>query len=71
MQREVIDRIEFDSVYHAQLVFDRYYKWYNQQRRHGSLERKTHDSVHYKNINPNPFENEKNYLTNFANVSSE
>ena len=70
MQREVIDRFEFDSVYHAQLVFDRYYKWYNQQRRHGSLKRKTPDGVHYNNNNPNPFENEINYLTTLANVSS-
>jgi putative transposase len=70
LQREVIDRFEFDSVYHAQMVIDRYYKWYNQQRRHGSLKGRTPDSVHYQNINPNPFENEKNYLTNLAIPSS-
>ena len=70
LQREVIDRFEFDSVYHAQMVIDRYYKWYNQQRRHGSLKGQTPDSVHYQNINPNPFENKKNYLTNLAIPSS-
>jgi putative transposase len=41
IQREVIDRYEFDSLYHAQLVIDRYYRWYNEKRRHGSLKGKT------------------------------
>ena len=27
LQREVIDRFEFDSIFHVQLVIDRYYKW--------------------------------------------
>jgi putative transposase len=31
IQREVIDRFEFDSIYHAQLVIDRYYKWCNEK----------------------------------------
>ena len=35
LQREVIDRFEFDSIYHAEVVIDRYYKWYNEKRRHG------------------------------------
>ena len=35
LQREVIDRFEFDSIYHAQMIIDRYYKWYNEKRRHG------------------------------------
>lgn len=26
LQRKVIDRFEFDSTYHAQLIIDRYYK---------------------------------------------
>jgi putative transposase len=29
LQREVIDRYEFDSIYHAQVVLDGYYDWYN------------------------------------------
>ena len=41
IQREVVDRFEFDSIYHAQLVFDRYYRWYNENRKHGSLKRRT------------------------------
>jgi hypothetical protein len=31
LQREVIDRYEFDSIYHAQMVIDRYYEWYNKK----------------------------------------
>lgn len=63
LQREVIDRFEFESIYHAQLIIDRYYKWYNEKRRHGSLKRQTPDTV-WKKYNPGPFENEKilNYL---------
>lgn len=40
LQRQVIDRFEFDSIYHAQMIIDRYYKWYNERRRHGSLQGK-------------------------------
>jgi transposase InsO family protein len=63
LQREVIDRYEFDSIYHAQMILDRYYEWYNQKRRHGALNRQTPNRV-FQNINPIPFENEKllNYL---------
>jgi putative transposase len=57
LQREVIDRFEFDSLYHAQLIIDRYYKWYNNKRRHGSLQRKTPNAVYDHYFNPNPFEN--------------
>ena len=41
VQREVIERFEFESVYHAQMIFHRYYDWYNQHRKHGSLGRKS------------------------------
>ncbi len=63
LQREVIDRFEFESIFHAQMVIDRYYKWYNEKRKHWSLKRQTPDTV-WKNYNPIPFENEKllNYL---------
>ncbi len=63
LQREVIDRYEFDSIYHAQMVIDRYYDWYNEKRRHGALKRQTPNHV-FKKYNPVPFENEKllNYL---------
>jgi putative transposase len=56
LQREVMDRFEFDSIYHAQLIIDRYYKWYNERRRHGSLAGKTPNAVYHQYFNPNPFE---------------
>jgi len=64
LQREVIDRFEFDSIYHAQMIIERYYEWYNQKRKHGSLRRKTPNSVYNRYFNPDPFENKKllNYL---------
>jgi transposase InsO family protein len=64
LQREVIDRFEFDSIYHARMIIDRYYTWYNQKRRHGSLMGKTPDFVYHHYFNPNPLENKKrlNYL---------
>jgi putative transposase len=64
LQREVIDRFEFDSIYHAQMIIDRYYLWYNERRRHGSLNGKTPNAVYNQYYNPNPCENKKrlNYL---------
>ncbi len=56
LQREVIDRFEFDSVYHAQMIIDRYYRWYNEKRRHGSLNGKTPQTIWNRYFNPNPFE---------------
>lgn len=41
VQREVIERFEFDSLYHAQMIFQRYYDWYNNERKHGALGRKS------------------------------
>ncbi len=63
LQREVIDRFEFESIFHAQMVIDRYYKWYNEKRRYGSLNRQAPNTA-WKKYNPVPFENEKllNYL---------
>ena len=40
VQREVVERFEFESIYHAQMIFSRYYEWYNNYRKHGSLGRK-------------------------------
>ena len=54
LQREVIDRFEFDSIYHAQIIIDRYYQWYNHKRKHGSLKRKTPESVYNQYFNPFP-----------------
>jgi putative transposase len=41
VQREVIDRYEFLGGYDAKTVFQRYMKWYNDERRHGKLGRIT------------------------------
>jgi putative transposase len=57
LQREVMDRYEFDSIYQAQLTIDRYYEWYNTKRRHGSLNGKTPQIIWNQYFNPNPFEN--------------
>lgn len=35
IQREVIERFEFDSIYHAQMIIVWYDKWYNEKRRNG------------------------------------
>ena len=56
LQREVIERFEFDSIYHAQIIIDRYYQWYNEKRRHGSLKGTTPNAVYNQYFNPNPFE---------------
>jgi len=63
LQRDVIDRFESESIFHAQMVIDWYYKWYNEKRRHWSLNGQTPETV-WNNYNPIPFENEKlpNYL---------
>lgn len=41
VQCEVVELFEFESIYHAQMIFNRYYDWYNDHRKHGSLGRKT------------------------------
>jgi putative transposase len=53
LQWEVIESFEFESIYQAQFIIDRYYKWYNEKRRHGSLGGQTPDKV-WKNYNPIP-----------------
>jgi transposase InsO family protein len=39
IQREIVERFEFESVYHAQMIFNRYYEWYNYHRKHRPLDR--------------------------------
>jgi len=41
VQREVVERYEFESIYHAQMIFNRYYEWYKNYRKHGALGRKS------------------------------
>ncbi len=49
LQREVIERFEFDSIYHAQMIIDRYYKWYNEKKKARALNGRTPDFI-YSNI---------------------
>lgn len=70
LQREVIDRFEFDSIYHAQMIIERYYKWYNEKRRHGSLSGRTPEIVWNQNINPTLLITKKNNSTIFGKLSS-
>ncbi|MBM3442834.1 MAG: transposase family protein [Bacteroidetes bacterium] len=41
VQREVVERYDFESIYHAQMIFSRYYEWYNNHRKHGALGKKS------------------------------
>lgn len=71
LQREVINRFEFESIYHAQLVIDRYYKWYNEKRRHGSLKRRRPEEIWNEYFfNPFPYKTKNlNYdLENAPNL---
>ncbi len=45
MQRELIDRYEFDSFHHADMKIAQYIFTYNHMRKHGSLNKRTPQSV--------------------------
>lgn len=70
LQREVIDRFEFDSIYHAQMIINRYYQWYNEKRRHSALKGRTPNYTYNQYFNPNPFELLKNNSTTCEKPSS-
>jgi putative transposase len=55
IQREVIERFEFDSLCHAKMIFNRYYERYNTVRKHGSLGRKTPEYFSKENSIPLPY----------------
>lgn len=70
IQREVVDRFEFESIHHARLVFDRYYRWYNERRKHGSLGGKKPEQIwnqYFYHQNPNPIKTEKKNPHNLLN----
>lgn len=54
VQREVMDRFEFESLHHAQQVINRYYRWYNEKRRHWSLNKKTPEQAWNDFFYPSP-----------------
>lgn len=65
VQREVVERFEFESIYHAQMIFQRYYQWYNHHRKHGALGRKSPEQYLRQNdATAKPFKTEK--ITEFA-----
>lgn len=68
VQREVIERFEFESVYHAQLILQRYYDWYNKHRKHGSLGKKSPERfLREQALTSGPYKTEKNnnFVSNF------
>jgi transposase InsO family protein len=73
VQREVVERFEFESIYHAQMIFQRYYEWYNTKRKHGALGRKSPEQYlqAYENIS-GPYKTEKKseIVSNFNAVLS-
>ena len=73
VQREVVERYEFDSVYHAQMIFSRYYNWYNKNRKHGSLGRKSPEQFlgkYYQQLKINKHEKITEIVSNFNPVLS-
>jgi putative transposase len=68
VQREVIERFEFESVYHAQMIFQRYYDWYNHHRKHGALGRKSPEQfLREQALLSGPYKTEKrnDFVSNF------
>lgn len=55
LQREVVDRFEFENLEEAQSVIARYYRWYNEKRRHWSLKGGTPVQVWNQYFNPWPY----------------
>jgi putative transposase len=73
VQREVIERFEFESVYHAQMIFQRYYEWYNKDRKHGALGRKSPEQyLSENNFISKPYKTEKlsEIVSNFKPILS-
>jgi transposase InsO family protein len=72
LQREVINRYIFDSIYEAELTIVRYYDFYNNHRLHGGIDYKTPEQVWKENIISIPYktnqqkhsEPQENRLTN-------
>jgi transposase InsO family protein len=60
VQREVVERFEFEFIYHAQMIFNRYYEWYNNHSKHGSLGRKSPEKYFRENnLISGPYKTEK------------
>jgi len=73
VQREVVERYEFESIYHAQMIFNRYYDWYNNHRKHGALGRKSPEQYLRENdLISGPYKTEKisDIVSNFNPILS-
>ena len=73
VQREVVERFEFESIYHAQMIFNRYYDWYNNHRKHGALGRKSPEQYLRENdLISRPYKTEKisDIVSNFNPILS-
>jgi putative transposase len=73
IQREVVERYEFESLYHAQMIFNRYYEWYNNTRKHGSLGRKSPEQflkLHHQISGPYKTEKITDIVSNFKPILS-
>ena len=73
VQREVVERFEFESIYHAQMIFNRYYDWYNNHRKHGALGRKSPEQYLRENdLISGPYKTEKisDIVSNFNPILS-
>ena len=73
IQREVVERFEFESIFHAQMIFNRYYDWYNNHRKHGALGRKSPEQYLRENdLISRPYKTEKitEIVSNFNPILS-
>ena len=64
---------EFDSIYHAQMIFNRHYEWYNNHRKHGELGRKSPEQYLRENdLISGPYKTEKisDIVSNFNAILS-
>jgi transposase InsO family protein len=62
LQREVIERYIFDSIYEAELTIRRYYAFYNRHRLHGGIGYKTPDQLWEENETSIPFKTDARKL---------
>jgi len=54
VEREVIGRFEFESLYHARDVFERYFSWHNHSKRRHALGRKSPEEYWNKAFHSHP-----------------
>jgi putative transposase len=65
IERDVIRRCWFDSIYHAKMKMADYYRFYNSRRRHRSLNKKCPDQywkMYYENLNQKSMLNQQTLL---------